>query len=157
MAELKEEKPVKTKTKKNYIATVGRRKNAVARVRLYDGVSEVLFGEQPVKKGEVFVNSMLAEKYFGSEVAKVSFMEPFRITNTLNKFIATIKVAGGGKAGQLDAVIHGISRGLSTFDTEKYRKILKKKGFLTRDSRIRERRKVGTGGKARRAKQSPKR
>lgn len=84
-------------------------------------------------------------------------MEPFRATNTIGKYSLTIKVEGGGKSGQLEAVVHGISRALQLLDKEKFRPILKKKGFLTRDARVRERRKVGTGGKARRKKQSPKR
>jgi len=68
-----------------------------------------------------------------------------------------VKVAGGGNSGQLDAMIQGIARALSAIDTGKFRPILKTSGLLTRDARIRQRRMVGTGGKARRAKQSPKR
>lgn len=146
------------KTNKNYIRAVGRRREAVARVRLYPSIKEgVMFGEQEVKKGELYVNKLPIEKYFPGVLAKVSYLEPFRITNTLGKFAATIQVSGGGKEGQLEAVVHGLSQALSAYDLEKFRKILKKKGFLTRDARIRERRKVGTGGKARRKKQSPKR
>ncbi|MDP3988533.1 MAG: 30S ribosomal protein S9 [Candidatus Levybacteria bacterium] len=153
-----QEKTTKPKNKKEYIATVGRRRDAVARVRLYATVKEgLMFGGEAVTKGMILVNEIPAEKYFSGEVAKVSFMEPFRVTNTIGRFAVTVKVSGGGKAGQLGAFIHGASRALSVFDTEKFRKILKKKGFLTRDSRTRERRKVGTGGKARRKKQSPKR
>ncbi|MDP2649558.1 MAG: 30S ribosomal protein S9 [bacterium] len=143
---------------KDYIATVGRRREAVARVRLYKNIKEgLMFGGFPVKKGEILVNKMPIEKYFSGEVAKVLYIQPFQITNTLGKFATTIVVSGGGKKGQLMASIHAISRALSLFDTDKLRKILKKKGLLTRDSRIRERRKVGMGGKARRKKQSPKR
>lgn len=146
------------KSKKDYIAVVGRRKNAVARVRLYQNLKEDLFfGEQKVEKGKIYINKMPIEKYFSGEVAKAIYLEPFRVTNTLGKFTVTIQAAGGGKGGQLDAAVHGLARALSTLDAEKYRKILKKKGMLTRDSRVRERRKVGTGGKARREKQSPKR
>jgi len=68
-----------------------------------------------------------------------------------------VKVVGGGPNGQLEAIIHGIARALSSFDREKYRAVLKKAGFLTRDPRERERRKAGMGGKARRKRQSPKR
>ncbi|MFH1832635.1 MAG: 30S ribosomal protein S9 [Candidatus Levyibacteriota bacterium] len=155
--QIEEPKNIK-KSKKDYIASVGRRKNAVARVRLYKNLSEELFfGEQKVEEGKVYVNKMPIEKYFGGQVQMASYMEPFKATDTLDKYTITIVVSGGGKEGQLDAVIHGLARALSTLDREKHRKVLKKKGMLTRDSRIRERRKVGTGGKARRAKQSPKR
>lgn len=146
------------KKNKDFVFAVGRRREAVARVRLYPSVSQgLMFGEQEVKKGELYVNKMPIEKYFGGEVSKASYIEPFKTTNSLGKFAVTIAVAGGGKGGQLEAAVHGISRALSAYDKERFRKILKKKGLLTRDARTRERRKVGTGGKARRAKQSPKR
>lgn len=154
-----EEKVTKVKNnKKEYIVAVGRRREAVARVRLYPDLKEdMLWGETPVKKGEIFVNKKPIEQYFSLPSEQVSYKEPLRVTNTLNKYTMTIIVNGGGQSGQLGAVIHGISRVLIKVDSEKFRPILKKKGFLTRDSRTRERRKVGTGGKARRAKQSPKR
>lgn len=141
----------KTTSKKDYVFAVGRRKEAVARVRLYPKVND------SPKKGQIIVNEKPIGEYFSGEVAKVLYTEPFLLTNTLNKYGVTVKVRGGGKSGQLDAVIHGISRALQLLDKEKFRPILKKKGFLTRDARVRERRKVGTGGKARRKKQSPKR
>lgn len=145
-------------TKKTYIAAVGRRREAVARVRLYKEVPEpIVFGDKQVSKGQIYVNEIPAEEYFPGAVAKAAFLQPLQVTNTLATFAITAKVVGGGKFGQLDAVIHGLSRALSAYDTEKFRPILKKRGFLTRDARIRERRKVGTGGKARRKKQSPKR
>ncbi|MDP3726884.1 MAG: 30S ribosomal protein S9 [bacterium] len=148
----------KTSPKKDYIFAVGRRKEAVARVRLYkDTNNGVMWGEKKVKKGEILVNEKPIGEYFSGEVAKVLYTEPFLITNTLNKYGVTVKVRGGGNKGQLDAAIHGIARALQLLDKEKFRPILKKKGFLTRDARVRERRKVGTGGKARRKKQSPKR
>jgi small subunit ribosomal protein S9 len=148
-----------TKTsKKDYIFAVGRRKSAVARVRLYKSVkADLAWGEIPLKKGEILVNGKLISEYFGGEVAKKLYSEPLRITNTQTNFAFTIKVAGGGPAGQLEAVIAGISSALNSLDTEKYRPILKKKGYLTHDSRVRQRRKVGMGGKSRRKKQSPKR
>jgi|SRR3989344_1981511 len=161
-----EEKVTKTRSdlakaknnKKEYIVAVGRRREAVARVRLYPDLKEdLLWGETPVKKGEIFVNKKPIEQYFSLPSEQVVYKEPLRVTNTLNKYIMTIVVNGGGRSGQLGAVIHGISRVLIKIDSEKFRPILKKKGFLTRDSRTRERRKVGTGGKARREKQSPKR
>ena len=79
------------------------------------------------------------------------------MTETLKKMSASVVVAGSGKMGQLDAVVHGIARALALLDREAFRSILKSAGLLTRDARTRQRRMVGTGGKARRAKQSPKR
>lgn len=136
-----------TKTNnKEYIFAVGRRKAAVARVRLYP----------KVKNGEILVNGKPIEECFSGAVAKTRYEEPFRSTNTLGKYAVTVKVEGGGKNGQLEAVVMGIARALSVFNKE-FRPLLKKKQLLTRDSRVRERRKIGTGGKARRKKQSPKR
>lgn len=136
---------VAKKQNKNYTFAVGRRKSAVARVRLYP------------KKGQTMVNGKPIEKYFPGEVARRLWTKPFQLTQAEGKYYATVKVVGGGKEGQLDAVIHGLARAFNGLDREKFRPVLKKHGFLTRDSRIRERRKVGTGGKARRKKQSPKR
>lgn len=157
---LKEEtKIVKTQNnKKIFISVVGRRREAKARVRLYPDIKEdILWGDKTINKGQIFVNQKPIEEYFSSEVEKVSYSEPLRTTNTLGKFTFTIKVEGGGKNGQLEALVNGIARALEKYDKEKFRPILKKKGFLTRDARTRERRKVGRGGKARRLKQSPKR
>ncbi len=131
--------------KVNYIPTVGRRKRAIARIRLFR------------KPGDTLVNDMPISKYFPGEISKTFYLEPFRVCNVIDKYHVTIKVNGSGKSGQLGAVIHGLSRALVIANPEKFRPILKKKGFLTRDPRKRERRKVGTGGKARRQKQSPKR
>lgn len=145
-------------SKKNFVHAVGRRREAVARIRLYHEPKEpVIWGEEKIEKGQIFVNGKPIALYFAGSVTKAAYEEPLRATNMLEKSIVTIIVAGGGKNGQLDAVIHGISRALSKLDTEKHRKTLKKKGFLTRDPRTRERRKVGMGGKARRKRQSPKR
>lgn len=152
-----EEKVVKKENKKEYISTVGRRREAIARIRLYDNPKEDILPDRQIKKGQIFVNGIEIEKYFGGESSKFSYLEPYRVTNTLNKFATTIKVSGGGREGQLGAVILGIARALAKYDIERFRKILKKKRMLTRDPRTRERRKVGTGGKARRMKQSPKR
>ncbi len=139
---------------KDYILAVGRRKNATALVRLYK--DDVTLNGISVKKGEVVVNKKSAIEYFGKN-NEVIFIEPIRSTNTQDKFAISIKVTGGGKIGQLEAVVLAIARALDKFDREKYRKILKRKGLLTRDSRVRQRRKVGMGGKSRRVKQSPKR
>lgn len=144
--EVQEPKKVTKSSKKDYIFTVGRRREAVARVRLY-----------PSGNGSIIVNTKPVEEYFRGEANKVGYMLPFVVTETINKFNTTIKVAGGGPSGQLGAAVHGISRAIEKFDKEKYRALLKKKGLLTRDPRTRERRMVGMGGKARRKKQSPKR
>ncbi len=144
-------------SKKDYVFAVGRRREAVARVRLYEHVpSDLVWEELAVKKGEILVNAMPIAHYFSGETSRYTYSAPFRVTNTANKYTLTIRVTGGGKAGQLDAIVIGISRALAGMDQE-MRDVLKQKGFLTRDARIRERRKVGTGGKARRKKQSPKR
>ena len=145
--------------KKEFVFAVGKRKDAVARVRLYEFVkTDLVWGNTPIKKGDMFVNELPISQYFSSEVERHRYTEPLRVTNAHQKNYAfTIKVSGGGHAGQLQAVICGIANALQKVDKEKYRPVLKKKGFLTRDSRIRQRRKVGTGGKSRRAKQSPKR
>lgn len=142
---------------KNYIFAIGKRKEAVARVRLYKDLKETLMiGEKKVEKGEIIVNETQIENYFIGTVSKAYYDEPFKITNTLGNYTITAKVEGGGNKSQLDAFIHGVARALSSID-EKNKQILKKKGFLTRDSRIRQRRKVGMGGKSRRKMQSPKR
>ena len=128
-----------------YIQAVGRRKTAIARVRLY------------LKPGEIVVNGKPIGQYFPGEANKLLYLEPLKATKVVDKVTATIKVKGGGLKGQLAAVVHGLSRALVKADAKKYRSVLKKRGFLTRDDRMRERRKVGMGGKARRKKQSPKR
>ena len=134
----------KTK-KKDYIYAVGRRRSASARVRLFKGRKESL------------VNDEVIGKYFPGESNVKFWQMPFVLTNTLGKYYVTVKVVGGGKMGQMNAVILGTARAFVKLDTDKYRTPLKKAGLLTRDARIRERRKVGTGGRARRKKQSPKR
>lgn len=142
---------------KDYVFAVGRRKQAVARVRLYESVKADSVWGLEIKKGEILVNKKVINEYFPGDIYRRVYTQPLRIANALNKYAFTVQVAGGGPAGQLDAVVAGISNALSKLDSESYRPALKKKGFLTRDARVRERRKVGTGGKARRKKQSPKR
>lgn len=145
-------------TSKDFIYAVGRRKSAVARVRLYKTVKAgLLWGEQKVEKGKIVVNEKPVGEYFSGIVSEAFHKEPFIATNTLDKYAVTIRVMGGGLKGQLDAALLGIARALSEIDREKFRPILKKKGMLTRDARVRQRRTVGTGGKSRRQKQSPKR
>ena len=142
--------------KKDFISAVGKRKESVARVRLYQSITNLLVLGEKVKKGDIYINNKKIESYFSGDLAKAHYLEPLKITNSLDKYVLTFRVSGGGQSGQLDAVIHAISRVLSLVDS-KNRQILKKKGLLTRDARVRERRKVGMGGKARRKRQSPKR
>ena len=129
----------------DYIYGVGRRKTSSCRVRLYRG------------KGENTVNGMAVAKYFEGEIAKKAMEKPFGATETSDKYYFSAKVVGGGKEAQLESLILGISRTLAKASVEKNRVPLKKLGLLTRDSRQRQRRMVGMGGKSRRKKQSPKR
>lgn len=130
--------------KKQYIQAVGRRKEAVARVRLIPG------------KGLNIVNGIPIGDYFPSEAAKSKYLKPFHLTKSQDMYFASILVKGSGKSGQLDAVTHGIARALNTADRE-FRPFLKRAGLLTRDPRVKERRKYGLAQKARKGKQSPKR
>ena len=133
-----------TITKTKIIASaIGRRKSAVASVRLITG------------KGEITVNNRPAADYFPGLEAQMKYESPFKILE-LTKYSATVKTHGGGNAGQLDATILGIARALSTLKAE-YQVAMQHANLLTRDSRERQRRKVGMGGKSRRKKQSPKR
>lgn len=129
----------------DFLNAVGRRKSSIARIRLYRG------------KGESAVNGMPAEKYFEGAIAQKALAKPFGVTETSGKYYFTAKVSGGGKEGQLDALILALSRTLVKVAPEKNKILLKKLNLLTRDSRIRQRRMVGMGGKSRRKKQSPKR
>jgi small subunit ribosomal protein S9 len=124
---------------------VGRRRTASARIRLFKG------------KGESVVNGLPIAEYFSGVINKDVWAKPFKTVNVSDKYYVTVRVVGGGKRGQLNAVAHGIARALKKENEEKFRKPLKDAGLLTRDPRVRERRKVGTGGRARRKKQSPKR
>jgi small subunit ribosomal protein S9 len=149
---------VPTEDTVSYYEAVGRRKVASARVRLYVvKETSITIGGTAVEKGAIIVNGKSAETYFPGEVQKKMFQEPFRTTNTMGRFAVSIKVAGGGPSGQLGAVVHGISRALEKVDKEKFRPILKKRGFMTRDPRAKQRRKAGYAGKSRARKQSPKR
>ena len=129
----------------DFLNGIGRRKSSIARIRLYRG------------KGASTVNGMLAEKYFEGAVALKALAKPFGITETSDKFYFTAKVLGGGKEGQLDALVLALSRTLVKVAPEKNKILLKKLDLLTRDSRVRQRRMVGMGGKSRRKRQSPKR
>ena len=130
---------------KNNSQAVGRRKEAIAKVRLTAG------------GGALTVNGKPINEYFPGAVFQKLYQRPFEVTKTLGKYTGTVKVSGGGVKSQLDAVIHGISRALSKADRENLRGSLKKDGLLTRDARVKERRKYGHAQKARAMKQSPKR
>jgi small subunit ribosomal protein S9 len=150
--------PKKTKNVK-YFEAVGRRKKAVARVRLYlvnkEKVATV--SDVKIKQGEIIVNKKPINQYFSTEVERSIYLLPLKITDNEDRFAISIIVRGGGENGQLEAVAHGLARAIEKVDKQAYRLILKKAGLLSRDPRKRERRKAGTGGKARRIKQSPKR
>jgi len=137
---------MKKNSKKNsFTYSVGRRKESSARVRLFAG------------KGENLVNGKKESEYFQGAVLSKLLAKPFDVTESVGKFYYTARIVGGGKSGQLEALILGISRALSKVSPDKFKFLLRKAGLLTRDSRARLRRMVGTGGKARRMKQSPKR
>ncbi len=121
----------------------GRRKTSVARVYLVPG------------KGQITVNKRDVEEYFGMETLKTVIRQPLVATDTLGKFDIIVTVKGGGLTGQAGAIRHGISRALLEADAD-YRPILKKEGFLTRDPRMKERKKYGLKA-ARRAPQFSKR
>ena len=144
------------KSSKNFIFAVGRRKEAVARVRLYNAARAVINGVD-LKKGDIMVNNKPIQEYFRFGPYAPIYNNFILNTGISGKYPLSIKVEGGGLNGQLDAVIMGMARALDLLDREKYHKILREHGYLTRDARERERRKVGMGGKARRKKQSPKR
>ena len=121
----------------------GRRKSSVARVRLYQGT------------GKVTINGRDIDDYFGLETLKLIVRQPLNLTETAEKFDIECRVAGGGVTGQAGAIRHGISRALLQADGE-FRSVLKKEGFLTRDPRMKERKKPGLKA-ARRAPQFSKR
>lgn len=141
-----------------FYQAVGRRKEATARVRLYVLTEkEMTVSGKTLKKGDIIVNNRPVEQYFSSDAYKKTYLEPFRITNTTGRFAISAIIAGGGSAGQLGAFIHGVARALEKVDKEKFRPILKKSGFMSRDPRTKERHKAGFAQKARARKQSPKR
>ena len=121
----------------------GRRKKSIARVYLVPGT------------GNITINKRSIDEYFGLETLKLIVRQPLELTDTTEKFDIVCTVAGGGVTGQAGAIRHGISRALLHADAE-YRPVLKKAGFLTRDPRMKERKKYGLKG-ARRAPQFSKR
>lgn len=128
----------------NYVPAIGRRKKAIARVRVFRG------------KEPLMINGIAASTYFPGLVSQKLLEEPLRLAELLDKYTATVKVVGSGQASQLQAVIHGLARAIIKLDN-KFKPKLKAAGLLRRDPRKKQRRMVGTGGKSRRRKQSPKR
>ena len=128
---------------KIYYCGTGRRKNAIARVRLTEG------------SGKISINGKDIDEFFGMETLKVIARQPLTVTNTLSKYDVIAKVTGGGFTGQAGAIRHGIARALNEANTE-FRPALKQNGFLTRDPRMKERKKYGLK-KARKAPQFSKR
>ena len=128
---------------KPYFYGTGRRKSSIARVRLYPG------------SGKITINGRDIDEYFGLETLKLVINQPFGVTNTVGKYDIVANVKGGGISGQAGAIRHGVSRALLLVD-DSYRTLLKKAGFLTRDPRMKERKKYGLKA-ARRASQFSKR
>ena len=122
----------------------GRRKSSIARVRLIPG------------KGEITINKKPLDEYFGMEIVKREVRRPFEVAGCEGKFDVLATVQGGGFTGQAGALRHGIARALCVADSDAYRPQLKAAGFLTRDPRMKERKKYGLK-KARRASQFSKR
>ena len=122
----------------------GRRKESVARVRLVPG------------NGTITINKRDIDDYFGLETLKTILRQPLVLTGTLGKFDVLVNVKGGGFTGQAGAIRHGIARALLKVDEEAYRPVLKQAGYLTRDPRMKERKKYGLKA-ARRAPQFSKR
>ena len=131
------------KAEKKYYYGTGRRKDAVARVRLIEGT------------GKITINDKDLDEYFGLETLKVIVKQPLSVTNTTAKYDVITSVKGGGYTGQAGAIRHGIARALNEANAE-FRPILKSNGFLTRDPRMKERKKYGLK-KARKAPQFSKR
>ena len=127
----------------NYYYGTGRRKSSVARVRVYPG------------SGKITINDRDIDDYFGLETLKVIVRQPLETVGMTDKFDIVCRVQGGGVTGQAGAIRHGLARALLTYD-ESLRPALKKAGFLTRDPRMKERKKYGLKG-ARRAPQFSKR
>ena len=133
-----------TKNTGTYIATVGRRKTSIARVRLYTG------------SGDNVINDKSVSSFFGDVGLHPIVFRPLDLLEKRDSVHFTVKVVGGGSHSQAEAIAHGLSRAMLKADVSN-KDALRKAGLLTRDDRMRETRKIGTGGKARRAKQSPKR
>lgn len=142
-----------------YYEGVGRRREAIARVRLYimNKEKEVSIKGGKIAKGQILVNGKAFEEVISHDYDKQRILKPLRVTSSDDRFAISVRTIGGGKNGQIEAIQHGLARALVLVDKDEYKPLLKQEGLLTRDPRARQRRMVGTGGKARRAKQSPKR
>ena len=140
----KPKEEVVQKTSGTYWQGTGRRKTSVARVRLYDK-----------KNGEMIVNNKKLEEYFPTETLQKTALSALDKMKSLDRFEVKVVVKGGGLSSQAEAIRHGIARALVLYDSE-YKKRLKKSGFLTRDSRMKERKKFGLK-RARKAPQWSKR
>ena len=116
------------------VYATGKRKMAVARVWLRRG------------KGRFSINKMSLDEYFNRETQRMIVKQPMRLTKNLDDFDVIATVKGGGKSSQADAIKHGIAKALVSFNEEENRPVLKKAGFLTRDSRVKERKKYGQRG-----------
>ncbi|MFZ5392165.1 MAG: 30S ribosomal protein S9 [Patescibacteria group bacterium] len=132
-----------TEFKGKYIQTVGRRKTASANIRLYQGTGKILVNDKPI------------DKYFSLNNWQSNIFKPFELTGTNNKFDISIKISGGGQYSQLGAIRLGIARALVEYSADN-RSILRKTGLLTRDPRMKERKKPGLK-RARKAPQFSKR
>ena len=132
-------------SKKPYLYGTGRRKSSVARVHLF-----------PNGTGSITVNGRSIDEYFGLDTLKMLVRQPLEATGNTGKMDVVATVTGGGVSGQAGAIRHGLSRALLQVNEEAYRPVLKKAGFLTRDPRMKERKKYGLKA-ARRAPQFSKR
>ena len=124
--------------KQTYFYGTGRRKTSVARVKLFPG------------EGAIIVNGTPSEELFPGTESQRTIVQPLLVTDSISKYNAVVKVAGGGISGQSDAISHGIARALAKAD-DNLKPILRQNGLLTRDSRVKERKKVGL----RRARKAP--
>ncbi len=131
-------------SKKPYFYGTGRRKHSVARVRVYEGT------------GKITINKRDIDDYFGLDTLKLIVRQPMTLTDTIGKFDLEVTVLGGGVSGQAGAIRHGLARALVKANEEAYKSVLKKAGLLTRDPRMKERKKPGLKA-ARRAPQFSKR
>ena len=129
---------------KPYFYGTGRRKSSVARVRIYPGT------------GSITINGRDIDNYFGLETLKLIINQPFEVTGNMGKYDIVANVQGGGLSGQAGAIRHGVARALLQVDSDAFRTQLKKAGYLTRDPRMKERKKYGLKA-ARRAPQFSKR
>lgn len=130
---------------KKYTQAIGRRRSASAKARVFEGKQEIIVNDKPIST------------YWSQPGLAAKYLRPFIVTDTLGKYTATVKIKGSGTIGQVGAFVHAVSRALAVANPEVFRKPLRDADLLTRDPRMKETRKVGQAGKARKKKQSPKR